>query len=70
MRWVNRVQALVLVLFIQSFFMAIAFFGTILDPLIGLWVAAIYFFVIGSFLTYHLVLSKFGSRPGVAEISD
>lgn len=61
MEWTSKITAILLVVLIQFFIVALVFFGFLLDPLIGVWVVAIYFLVIGSFLMYYYVLSKFSS---------
>lgn len=38
---------------VQSIILGIIFFGFLLDPLLGIWIVIIYFFVIGTFLTYY-----------------
>lgn len=59
MEWTSKITAILLVVLIQFFIAALVFLGFLLDPLIGVWVVAIYFLVIGSFLMYYYVLSKF-----------
>lgn len=56
----NKVKAFLLTLVIQLFVVALFFLGFLLDPLIGIWVVAVYFFVIGSFCIYQFILGKFG----------
>ena len=59
----NQIKALLLSLVIQACIAALIFFGGVLDPLIGLWVAGIYFFIIGSYLMYrHLLMTLFKKR--------
>ena len=53
----NRIKALLLSLFIQAYIAGMIFFGGVLDPLIGLWVAGIYFFIIGYYLMYRYLLT-------------
>jgi lipopolysaccharide export LptBFGC system permease protein LptF len=55
MRWMNQIKSILIVIVIQFFFAALTFVGFLLDPLIGVWVVAIYFFGIGSFLMYCYV---------------
>ncbi|CEK10135.1 Uncharacterised protein [Legionella hackeliae] len=38
---------------IQCIFFASIFLGFLLDPLIGIWLAGFYFFIIGSFFIYR-----------------
>lgn len=52
----NRLNAFIFAFLIQVCIAGLIFTGMILDPLIGLWVAGIYFFVVGSFLLYHYIL--------------
>gem|GEM_PF-3170890 len=52
----NRVKALLFALFIQIFIAGLICFAGLLDPLIGLWLAVVYFFVIGFYLMYHFLL--------------
>lgn len=54
----NKIKAVLCTLIIQMCFIGLFFFGSLLDPLIGLWVAGIYFFVIGSYLMYHCLLTS------------
>lgn len=59
----NRIKALLLALFIQGCIAGLIFFGGLLDPLIGLWIVGIYFFVIGVYLMYrHLLMSLFKEK--------
>lgn len=63
----NRIKALILALFIQAGIAGLIFIGGILDPLIGVWVAGVYFFVIGFYLMYHYMLinlSKVKNKSG------
>lgn len=53
----NKVKAFLGTLVIQLGFLVLFFIGGLLDPLIALWVAALYFFMIGSYLTYRCLLT-------------
>lgn len=55
----NKIKAVLLTLVIQLFVVALFFLGFLLDPLIGIWVVAVYFFVVGSFCIYRFILGKF-----------
>lgn len=64
----NKIKALVLALFIQTCIAGLMFIGGILDPLIGLWIVGIYFFVIGFYLMYRYILinlSKVKDRQNI-----
>lgn len=58
MRW-YKVKAIILTAVIQVCICALVFFGFLLDPLIGVWIVSIYFFGVGSFLTFHALLRLF-----------
>ena len=49
----NRIKAALLMIVIQTIMAGIFFIGFILDPLIGISIAGIYFALIGSFFIYH-----------------
>ena len=54
----KKIQALILAILIQTLIAGVFFVGGLLDPLLGLWVAAIYFFVVGSYLMYRYWLAR------------
>jgi hypothetical protein len=58
----NRINAFLLALFIQIIIAGLFFLGGLLDPLLGLWVAGIYFFVVGFYLTYRYLLTSIFTR--------
>jgi len=60
-----RIEALLGALLFQIIFLGLIFLGTLLDPLIGLWVAAIYFFIVGSYLVYRNLLTYFSKKQVV-----
>ena len=62
----ERIKALLLALFIQLCIAALLFIGGLLDPLLGLLVAGIYFFIIGFYLMYRYLLIFF--RASGAEV--
>ncbi len=45
--------SILLTIIFQLLVIFLVFLGFLLDPLMGVWIVAIYFFVIGSFLTYY-----------------
>lgn len=49
----NTITPISLAIFTQAVILGMIFFGFLLDPLLGIWMAIIYFFVIGTFLTYY-----------------
>lgn len=51
----NQIRAFLLALVIQVCIAGLIFIGGLLDPLIGLWVTGIYFFVVG----FYLALPEF-----------
>ena len=59
------IKSILSVLVIQVFFLALFFGGFLLDPLIGLWVLAMYFFLVSTFFIYSFFLEKFS---GVANL--
>ena len=54
----DKIKCILLVIFVQSFFAALIFFGFLLDPLIGVWVVILYFLLIGSILM-HIFFSNY-----------
>lgn len=54
----KKIKALTLALFIQFCIAGLIFLGGLLDPLLGLWVVGIYFFVIGFYLMYRYLLTS------------
>ncbi|EHL29989.1 hypothetical protein LDG_8041 [Legionella drancourtii LLAP12] len=62
MKQINRITSVLLSIVVQLFFIGFVFLGFLLDPLIGLWIVAFYFFVIGSFLIYYFILNKFSLK--------
>lgn len=50
-----KIYAFLLAVIIQCGIVALIYFGGILDPLLGLAVAGIYFFVIGLYLMYRFL---------------
>lgn len=55
----KKISVLLLALVIQICIAGLIFVGGLLDPLIGLWVVGIYFFIIGTYLTYRHLLTCF-----------
>ncbi len=53
------IRSILSVLAIQVFFMALFFGGLLLDPLIGLWVLAMYFCLVSAFFIYSFFLKHF-----------
>jgi len=63
MRVKNKIKALLLALVIQMCIAGLIFVGGLLDPLLGLWVMGIYFFIVGYYLMYrYLLLSLLKER--------
>jgi len=63
MRVKNKIKALLLALVIQMCIVGLIFLGGLLDPLLGLWVMGIYFFIVGYYLMYrYLLLSLLKER--------
>ncbi len=63
MRVKNKIKALLLALVIQMCIAGLIFLGGLLDPLLGLWVMGIYFFIVGYYLMYrYLLLSLLKER--------
>lgn len=58
MRIKNKIKALLLALVIQACIAGLIFLGGLLDPLLGLWVMGIYFFVVGYYLMYRYLLAR------------
>jgi len=54
----SKVKAFILALLIQLCIAGLIAFGGLLDPLLGLWLAGIYFFVVGFYLTYRRLLDS------------
>lgn len=61
----NRIKAIFLTLVIQIGFAGLFFLGGLLDPLLMLYAAGIYFFVIGSYLIYCYLLVMYKEKPHV-----
>ncbi len=57
----NKIGAFILTVFIQLRIAGIAVVGGLLDPLIGLWMVRIYFFLISSFFMYSYLVTKFNN---------
>lgn len=63
LRLKNKIKALLLALVIQMCIAGLIFLGGLLDPLLGLWVMGIYFFIVGYYLMYrYLLLSLLKER--------
>ncbi|MFA5961019.1 MAG: hypothetical protein WC785_10955 [Tatlockia sp.] len=56
----KKLNAFLMALVMQLCIVVLVFFGGLLDPLLGLWVAAAYFFVIGTYLMYSYLLKGEG----------
>ena len=54
----NKMQAFFFNFINSNIFFWLFFWGGLLDPLIGLWAAGIYFFVIGTYLMYRYLLTS------------
>ncbi|STX55561.1 Uncharacterised protein [Legionella beliardensis] len=52
----TKFKAFLLVIVIQTVFFALGFLGFLLDPLIGVWIVGIYFFIVSSFLMYNTLI--------------
>lgn len=52
-----KARALISALSIQFCIIGLIFIGGLLDPLVALWIAGIYFFIVGTYLTYRVLLS-------------
>ena len=57
-----KIKALLIAVFIQICFAGIFFIGGLMDPLISIWLAATYFFVVGSYLLYRNILNRLISK--------
>lgn len=55
--WKKKLRTVLLAIVCQFIFAGFIFVGFLLDPLLGIWVAGIYFFVIGSFLMYGCLIN-------------
>ncbi|MDI9819122.1 MULTISPECIES: hypothetical protein [unclassified Legionella] len=64
----NKIKAFFLALAVQTGFLGLFFLGGLLDPLIVLWLAVGYFFIIGFYLMYRYLLASLIS--GVANKHD
>jgi hypothetical protein len=49
-------KAGILAVIMQMFFVGSIFVGFLMDPLLGLIVVGVYFFIVGTFLIFHFVL--------------
>ncbi len=58
----QKVSAFLLALIIQICIAGLMFMGGLLDPLLGLWVVGIYFFILGTYLMYQYLLTYFLHR--------
>ena len=58
----TKIKACLLALLIQICIAGLIFLGGLLDPLLGLWVAGIYFFIAGVYLMYRYLLTLFFIR--------
>jgi hypothetical protein len=65
----NKIKAFILALFLQACIAALIFFGGLLDPLLGLGAAGIYFFVIGFYLMYRYVLISILNQNKIKQIT-
>jgi len=61
----TRIKAIFLTLVIQIGFVGLFFLGGLLDPLLMLYAAGIYFFVVGSYLIYCYLLVMYKEKPHV-----
>ena len=52
-KFMKEVTPLSITILVQSIILGVIFFGFLLDPLLGIWTVIIYFFVIGTLLTYY-----------------
>lgn len=53
-----KIKAFLLATLVQASFILLFFIGGLLDPLLGLYVAGFYFFVVGYFLAYRFFLGR------------
>ncbi|RUQ89020.1 hypothetical protein ELY11_02985 [Legionella septentrionalis] len=60
----DRFFVLFITILFQALIAGLIFIGFLLDPKLGLWIVAIYFFVITTFLTYF-----FFSRVSIGKFS-
>ena len=56
-------KAFVFALVVQICIAGLIFFAGLLDPLLGLWIVGIYFFIIGTYLMYRYLLANFVLQP-------
>jgi hypothetical protein len=57
-RWKKRIEAFLVTMVIQGFFLALFFFGFLLDPLIGVWAASTYFLLVGTLSIYFCQINR------------
>ena len=55
-----KIKVALITILIQATVLGMFFVGFLMDPLVGIWVVGIYFFVIGTFLVYRYLLFAFG----------
>ena len=53
----SKLMALLITVFIQVCFAGLFFIGGLMDPLIAVWLVAIYFFIGGSYFIYKNILN-------------
>lgn len=58
MKIISEVKAVLIVIILQAIFCTLLFVGFLLDPLIGVWMFSIYFFIVSSFFMYRYALHK------------
>lgn len=58
----KKISVFLLALVIQICVAGLIFVGGLLDPLLGLWVVGIYFFIVGTYLMYRYILTYFFQR--------
>jgi len=59
----KKTTAFLLALVVQICIAGLIFFAGLLDPLLGLWIVGIYFFIIGTYLMYRYLLANFVHKP-------
>jgi hypothetical protein len=57
-KWKNRIEGSLRTFAIQGFFAFVFFVGTLLDPLIGVWMGLFYFFIVGTFSIYFCQINQ------------
>jgi len=59
----QKIRAFLHACFIQLCCMGVIFLGGLLDPLMGLWIAIFYFFVIGTYSIYRCLITRPFYKP-------